>query len=272
MRHFKFYSDSPLYLSIAKSLVKQKGVTYTFKPDGDKENMGFKIGEYDIFVDDSLYNNESALNLLKDYEILEINRKDYEESLNLREKHSYEELLQTYNEYHKLVEEQEKYVEECLAEQRKRIFKNVLKEYEKDIESEVEIRVAESIKDFRNRFANDECSHKDISQLYKKYIDAEIKMNLEGFVKRYFTNKEMGMSIINRYFKEFREIYGSDEVEKDIKRFKNDLVDSFMKVSGIRRGQKDYMLSFKRAGKLADLIENKLWSYYALSKQELVNN
>lgn len=278
MRHFRFFSDRPLILSIAQSLIKQKGVTHTFKPYGDKENMGFKIGEYDIYVDDTIYDNEKVFELLKDYEILEINRKEYEENLNLREKYPYKELLRIYNEYQTLVEKQEEHVKECLKEQRKKIFQDVLKEYEEDIKSEVENRVYNYIQEFRYKFANEECPYEDLNKLYKKYIDAEIKMALEDFVNKYFTYKKVGIklkfedlgkSMIEKYFKEFRCVCGRDEVARDIKKFKNDLVDAFMKVSGHERGHRDYMLYLKRAGRLADLIENKLWYYYGLSQHNL---
>lgn len=269
MRRFKFFSDRALILSVAQSLVKQKGVTYTFKPYGDKENMGFKIGEYDIYVDDTIYDNEKVFELLKDYEILEINRKEYEENLNLREKYPYKELLRIYNEYQTLVEKQEEHVKECLKEQRKKIFQDVLKEYEQDIKNEVENRVYNYIQEFRYKFANEECPYEDLNKLYKKHIDAEIKMALEDFVNKYFTYKKVGEFIIKKYFDEFRGVYGRDEVARDIKKFKNDLVDAFMKVSGHERGHHDYMLYLKRAGRLADLIENKLWYYYGLSQHNL---
>ena len=54
MRHFKVDTTaSALQLSFIEALIKREGVKYTFEPDKNgMENMGFKLGDYDIYVDE----------------------------------------------------------------------------------------------------------------------------------------------------------------------------------------------------------------------------
>lgn len=279
MRHFKFYSDSPYELSIAESLVKQNGVTHTFKGDNDRENMGFKIGEYDIYVDENVYRNEEVLNLLKDYELVEIHKHYLDWLRDEKAERSYNELFQKYK---VIKEERDKYAEEKLKEQRAVILKNTLEYYKRDIEYKINCEVSSRYSDLLKRFHKEECTIDEVCMLYKKYIDAEVKKKLEDYIISIFTSDVMKEiipyeDIRNDVIRKRGEIvdllYRTNihhrAVYEDIKKFKNDLVDKFMEASGRERGHRDYWLYMKRAGRLADLIEHKLWEYYCLSVSEV---
>lgn len=279
MRHFKFYAETTFYLSIAEDLIKQKGVTYKFKEDDGRTNMGFKIGEYDIYVDDTIYTNQEVLDQLKDYEIIEIYKKDFDRMTDLNAEKSYSELCQKYDVIEK---ERDKFTERRLREQRNEILSNTLEYYKDDIEAKIKEEVNSRYTALFDRFHEEECSIHEVCLLYKKYIDAEIKKNISLLVNKVmkettdnynpydYQNKKNTIIDIGKKMiaiAEFRENLGIcyDEVNQDIKKFKNDLVDKFMETSGHSRGQRDYFFYMKKAGQLADLIESKLWQYYCLS-------
>ena len=278
MRHFKFYSDSPYELSIAQSLVKQDGVTHTFKSDNDRENMGYKVGEYDIYVNEAIYNNEEVFNLLKDYELVEIHKHYLDYLRDEKSERSYNELFQKYK---VIEEERNKYADEKLKEQRALILKDTLDYYKKDIEYKINTEISSRYSVLLKRFHEEECPINEVCMLYRKYIDAEVKREFEDYVVKIFTSNVMKEilpyeEIRNKLIRQRNRIldilYHVDvlnvshkNVYDDIKKFKNDLVDKFMKASGRERGQRDYLLYMKRAGNIADLIESKLWEYYTLS-------
>lgn len=278
MRHFRIDSDSALILSLTNVLLKQNGVTYTFIPDGNKENMGYKIGIYDIYVDETKFEIPSSIKLLEQYELIEIQRKVYDRLIDKNAEKSYSEL---FSKYKVIEEERNKYADEKLKEQRKAILEDVLEYYKADIENKIANETETRYQDLLNRFHKEECPIDEVCDLYKKYINAELKKSIENCVLRIFTDdfmkdmipyEDIRRNAIMRSRKIIDSLYSESilnmthkEVYDDIKKFKNDLVDNFMKVSGRERGQRDYWLYMKRAGKLADLIEFKLWEYYRLS-------
>lgn len=279
MRHFKFYSDSPYELSVAESLVKQDGVTHTFKSDNDRKNMGYKVGEYDIYVDETIYNNEDVFNILKDYELVEIHKHYLDYLRDEKAERSYNEL---FTKYKVIKEERDKYTNQKLKEQRHLILKDTLDYYKKDIQDKIDNEVSSRYSSLLLRFHKKECPINEICMLYRKYIDAEVRKELEIYIMNIFTHEVMKhiipySDIRNEVIRKRGKIIdiihsmkiSHQAVYNDIKKFKNDLVDAFMKVSGHERGHRDYWLYMKRAGRLADLIEYKLWEYYSLSVSKI---
>lgn len=255
MRHFKFYSDSPYELSIATSLVKQDGVTHTFKSDNDRENMGFKVGEYDIYVDETIYNNEEVFNILKDYELVEIHKHYLDWLRDEKSERSYNELFQKYK---VIEEERDKYADEKLAIQRRIILNDTLSYYKDDIDEKIKKEVNSRYAELLERFHKEECPIYEVCFLYKKYIDAELRKSVEKGIMYIFDNDLMkdfiphearakilmqSKRIIDTLYSKVTRDTSHEEVYKDIHKFKNNLVDKFMKASGRERGQRDYWLS-----------------------------
>lgn len=269
MRHFKVDTTaSALQLSFIKALIKREGVKYTFEPDKNgMENMGFKLGDYDIYVDDNICHAD--VSLLEDYEIIEINKKSYIRQLERYDHMSYEQLFEKYK---VIKEERDKYAEEKLKEQREVILQDVLKEYKEDIDNKIHVEVENLYNSLLDRFSNEKCSYTELCRLYKKYIDAEIKLRID-YIKDKIINDE---TINNKERKYLINLCGkrkymfsyeeyNSQLDKDIHKFKNDLVDNIVKTTLAKRGEKEYWLIMQRAGHLANIIEGKLWEFYFLS-------
>ena len=258
-----------------------------------------KIGDYDIYIDDrkvsgSHPNIGVILGMLSPYEYMDIRKDEYDGLVDKNCERSYDELV---DKYKVITEERDKYAELRLKAQREDILMDVLEEYKDDIERRVGNEVRSRYDRLLERFHNEGCDISEVCSLYKKYIDAEIKKGVEEHVGKVlsednlmrifpYMSKEMchkimasGKRLLDEFY--YRPIYPifdhksgtikymgayeHDLVYRDIKKFKNDLVDNFMAVSGHKIGDRDYMLYMKRAGRLADLIEGKLWEYYVLS-------
>lgn len=280
MRHFRFFADSNYLLSIINCLKERGCIAYCkFVPDKILSQVNKDIGDYDIYIDEEKDSNlDNILSMISSYELVEMSREEYERLVDRDCKRSYNDLV---GKYKVITEERDKYVENRLREQREEILKDVLKEYKDDIER----RISDRYSSLFDRFHKEECRVDEVCSLYKKYIDAEIKKGIEQHIERImneenlakvipYISKEMCHKIMassKKLLDEFyyrppiSSIYDHDAVYRDIKKFKNDLVDNFMAVSGHKRGDRDYMFFMQRAGRLADLIEGKLWEYYVLS-------
>lgn len=280
-RHFKIYVDSDYLSSIVVPLLKQNGVTFTFKKDKFRNSsyegklVKYKIGEYDVYVDDSIYNDDTVFELLKDYELVEISKNYFDWLCDKKAQRSYAELCQKYK---VIEEERDKYADEKLKEQRHEILKDTLSYYKTDIEVKIQKEVKYRYEDLFERFHNEKCPIDEVCELYRKYIEAEIKMHIvelkEKVLKFMRDNKETrtyqyndNLEKLSNELLSLNHIMPScDDVHKDIKAFKNKVVDGIMETSGHTRLSRDYWHYMKAAGRLADLIENKLWEYFLLSQ------
>lgn len=279
MRHFRFFADSNYLLSIINCLKERECIAYCkFIPDKILSKVNKDIGDYDIYIDEEKDSNlDNILSMLSAHELVEMSREEYERLVDKDCKRSYNDLV---GKYKVITEERDKYVKNKLSEQREEILKDVLKEYKDDIERKIRNRYEELF----DRFHKEECRVDEVCSLYKKYIDAEIKKGIEEHIER-IMNEDNLIKVIPYISKEachkimvsskklldefyYKNVYEHDAVYRDIKKFKNDLVDNFMLVSGHKRGDRDYMFFMQRAGRLADLIEGKLWEYYMLSTKD----
>lgn len=280
MRHFRFFADSNYLLSIIDCLKERGCIAYCkFVSDKILSKVNKDIGDYDIYIDEEKDSNlDSILSMISSHELIDIRRKEYERLVDKDCKRSYSDLV---GKYKVITEERDKYSENRLKEQREEILRDVLQEYKEDIERRISEEVDSRYSRLFDRFHKEECRVDEVCSLYKKYIDAEIKKGIEEHIEKVlneenlakvipYISKEMCHKIMassKKLLDEFyyKNVYEHDAVYRDIKKFKNDLVDNFMLVSGHKRGDRDYMFFMNRAGKLADLIEGKLWEYYELS-------
>lgn len=308
MRHFRFFANSNYLLSIIECLKERGCIAYCkFIPDKALSKINKDIGDYDIYIDEDKdlkanSNLESILNMISDHELVEIHREEYEKLVDRDCKCSYNELVKKYR---VITEERDKYVKIKLSEQREDILRDVLEEYKDDIEGRIREEVKSRYDSLLERFHKEECEVNEVCSLYKKYIDAEIKKGIEEHIEKILTEENLAkvipyiskeachkiMASSKKLLDEFYYrppiypifdhesgtikyvgAYEHDAVYRDIKKFKNDLVDNFMAVSGHKRGDRDYMFFMKRAGRLADLIEGKLWEYYVLSIKDNNSN
>lgn len=280
MRHYKFFADSNYLLSIINCLKERGCIAYCkFVPDKILSKVNKDMGDYDIYIDEEKDSNlESILSMISSHELIDIPREEYDRLVDKDCKRSYNDLV---GKYKVITEERDKY----LREQREEILKDVLEEYKDDMERRISEEVDSRYRSLFDRFHKEECRVDEVCSLYKKYIDAEIKKGIEEHIERIlnednlirvipYISKEACHKIMassKRLLDEFyyrpsiSSIYDHDAVYRDINKFKNDLVDNFMLVSGHKRGDRDYMFFMQRAGRLADLIEGKLWEYYILS-------
>lgn len=280
MRHFRFFADSNYLLSIINCLKERGCIGYCkFVPDKILSKVNKDIGDYDIYIDEEKDSSlDSILSMISSYELVEMSREEYDRLVDRDCKRSYSDLV---GKYKVITEERERYAENKLREQREEILKDVLQEYKDDIDRRISEEVDSRYSSLFDRFHKEECRVDEVCSLYKKYIDAEIKKGIEEHIEKVlnednlmrifpYMSKEMCYKIVansKKLLDEFYYIgaYEHDAVYRDINKFKNDLVDNFMAVSGHKRGDRDYMFFMKRAGRLADLIEGKLWEYYILS-------
>lgn len=297
MRHFKFFADSNYLLSIINCLKERGSIAYCkFIPDKTLSKVNKDMGDYDIYIDEEKDSNlDSILSMISSHELVEMSREEYERLVDRDCKRSYNDLVMKYK---VITEERDKYVKNKLREQREEILKDVLEEYKDDIERRISEEVDSRYRSLFDRFHKEECRVDEVCSLYKKYIDAEIKKGIEEHIEKVLTEENLAkvipyiskevchkiMANSKRLLDEFYYrpsiypifdhksdtikyvgAYDHDAVYRDIKKFKNDLVDNFMAVSGHKRGDRDYMFFMQRAGRLADLIEGKLWEYYELS-------
>lgn len=281
MRHFRIYANDNYLISLISALKERYGVECKFKADEDYININKNIGDYDIYIDTNKYfYNDELISMIKDYEVIELNINDYERLVDKKCERSYNELI---SKYKVILEERDKYAEKMLKVQREDILKDVLKEYKNDIDNHINKEVSRRYDSLLDRFHKEECSIDEVCLLYRKYIDAEIKRDIEEHINKILSKENLSKiipysEILPQIIKSSKKLlddfyynnsrYGINEydtVYKEIKKFKNDLVDGFMKASGRERGQRDYWLYMKRAGHLADLIEGKLWEFYCLS-------
>lgn len=280
MRHFRFFADSNYLLSIINCLKERGCIAYCkFVPDKILSKVNKDIGDYDIYIDEGKDSSlDSILSMISSHELVEMSREEYDRLVDRDCKRSYSDLV---GKYKIITEERDKYVKNKLREQREEILKDVLQEYKDDIDRRISEEVDSRYSSLFDRFHKEECRVDEVCSLYKKYIDAEIKKGIEEHIERIlnednltkvipYISKEVWHKIVANSKKLLDEFYymgayEHDAVYRDIKKFKNDLVDNFMAVSGHKRGDRDYMLFMKRAGRLADLIEGKLWEYYMLS-------
>lgn len=304
MRHFRFFADSNYLLSIINCLKERGCIAYCkFVPDKILSKVNKDIGDYDIYIDEEKDSSlDSILSMISSHELVEMSREEYDRLVDRDCKRSYSDLV---GKYKIITEERDKYVKNKLREQREEILKDVLQEYKDDIDKRISKEVDSRYSSLFDRFHKEECRVDEVCSLYKKYIDAEIKKGIEEHIERIlnednlmrifpYMSKEMCHKIMANSKKLLDEFYyrppiypifdhksgtikyigayEHDAVYRDIKKFKNDLVDNFMLVSGHKRSDRDYMFFMKRAGRLADLIEGKLWEYYVLSIKDNNNN
>lgn len=276
MKHFRFFAGSNYLLSIINCLKERGCIAYCkFVPDKILSKVNKDIGDYDIYIDEEKDSNlDNILSMISSHELVEMSREEYERLVDKDCKRSYNDLVVKYK---VITEERDRYAENKLSEQREEILKDVLKEYKGDIER----RIRDRYEGLVERFHEEECGIDEVCSLYKKYIDAEIKKGIEEHIEKVLTEENL-VKVIPYISKEachrimanskklldefyYKHAYEHDAVYRDIKKFKNDLVDNFMLVSGHKSGDRDYMFFMHRAGRLADLIEGKLWEYYMLS-------
>lgn len=284
MRHYKFFADSNYLLSIINCLKERGCIAYCkFTPDKTLSKVNKDIGDYDIYIDEEKDSNlDTILSMISSHELVEMSREEYERLVDKDCKRSYNDLVMKYK---VITEERDKYVKNKLREQREEILKDVLEEYKDDMERRISEEVDSRYRSLFDRFHKEECRVDEVCSLYKKYIDAEIKKGIEEHIERIMSEDNLTkvipyiskeachkiMASSKKLLDEFYYIGGAyehDAVYRDIKKFKNDLVDNFMLVSGHKRGDRDYMFFMQRAGRLADLIEGKLWEYYILSVKD----
>lgn len=280
MRHYKFFANSNYLLSIINCLKERGCIAYCkFVPDKILSKVNKDIGDYDIYIDEEKDSNlDNILSMISSHELIEMSREEYERLVDRDCKRSYNDLVMKYK---VITEERDKYAENKLREQREEILKDVLEEYKDDIERRIREEVDSRYRSLFDRFHKEECRVDEVCSLYKKYMDAEIKKGIEEHIER-IMNEDNLTKVIPYISKEachkimasskklldefyYKNVYDHDAVYRDINKFKNDLVDNFMAVSGHKRGDRDYMFFMQRAGRLADLIEGKLWEYYILS-------
>lgn len=302
MRHFRIYANDNYLISLVRVLKERYGVECKFKADEDYVNTNKDIGDYDIYIDTNKYfYNDELISMIKDYEVIELSIREYERLVDKKCERSYNELI---SKYKVILEERDKYAEKMLKVQREDILKDVLNEYKGDIERRIGEEVNARYHSLFERFHKEECRIDELCLLYKKYIDAEIKKGIEEHIEKILNEENLtkvipyisdemcrkiissGKKLLDKFYSrppiypifdhksgtiKYVGAYEHDAVYRDIKKFKNDLVDNFMAVSGHKRGDRDYMLFMKRAGRLADLIEGKLWEYYELSIKDKNN-
>lgn len=289
-RHFQIYVFSQYTLNMIHRLKKCKGVVYIFNPIKyvDYNDPDEEYGDYDIIIKTSDYLNDSnhlPFELISDYEVLTIGKSNYENLLDARAEKSYDEL---YSKYSRTIQpEIDKAVQLAIKGERQRILNQ---DFKKEYETEILERASCMYNEFKQRFADEKCDLYELCELYRKKIDILIHHNIRGLLdhlnKRFIikpnpkandntrgdrqglnqlndlfilsgNNLTIGGSNIRIYC--FGDVY---ELNKEVKRIKNNIVDNIVKMYGVERGHRDYHRVMIYAGKLADEIESTMMRLY----------
>lgn len=289
-RYFQIYVFNRYTLNIIHRLKKCAGVVYIFNPIKyvDYNDPDEEYGDYDVTIKISDYLNDSnhlPFEMLSDYEVLKIGKSNYEQLLDAKAKKPYSELYAKYSAT--IQPEIDKAVKDAIYTERLRILNTDFKEEYND---EITQRATILYEQFKERFANDECNLYELSDLYRKEIDILIHHNIRGLLehlnKRFIikpnpyanantrgdrqglnqlndlfvlsgNNLTIGGSNIRIYC--FGDVY---ELNKEVKRIKNNIVDNIVKMYGVERGHRDYHRVMTYAGKLADEIESTMMRLY----------
>ena len=266
-KHYRFYADTALLCSIGELVSANYASKYTFEDSG-KENMGHKIGLYDIYIENKTKVPSEFLESFKKYEIVEMTLEEYERINNRYKDITYEELYSRHKDIIKpkidelILEESIKVREDILSYALNDLFK-------KEIEDEVSKKASEKYIELLNDFETNQISYNNLTFLYRKKIDFAIKEEIAKFKEKFldFLLKNVNDSdvrfIVKKYFREEENKIAIDySAEKEIHDFKEKLVDKILTIINMRPGCRDYYINFKRIGKVADLIEGEIWHFF----------
>lgn len=260
-------------MMVERLLEYKEGIIFTFDELDEDKISDLKHGIYDIFIDTKklpLRNlDKELLDWLKDYEMVELHKKEYNSLKDYAHNIPFKDILSIYKEQieekvNNAVAEKVSYLEAKKIEELYDMFHD---EIEKKIKNEADARFMSLVDSFENK----QCSYDDLCGLYKHKLKAEVTKRVELIMKYASEKSKPYLSYFDnlKFFKEGYELYNNtwerdvfnSELGEDIRRQKNKIVDDIVKLTLTRRGMKEYNTVMLYAGKTANDIEHLMYTY-----------
>lgn len=272
-KHYRFYADSDMMCSIGELVSNNYASRYTFEDSG-LDNMGHRVGLYDIYIENVSKVPNEFLDYFKKYEIVEMTLEDYNNLINRDKNITYDEL---YSKYENIIKPK---IDEIIADENAKVREELLSYdlndlFKDEIEKEVFKRTNEKYLELLKDFETNHISYENLNFIYREKIDFTIKEEIIKFKEKFlnFLLKNVNDSdvrfIVKKYFKEEENritIHYSSE--KEIHDFKEKLVDRILTIINMRPGCREYYINLKRIGKVADLIEGEIWHFFLTLNNE----